>query len=798
MIDRGAEEGAGSFSWNSLLWVGLGLGAAALVAGYDFEVFHHLVEMFGIGIACTIFAVAWNTRRYGEGPFLSLLALSFLAVALIDTLHLVIYARSSGPASLNLAQQLEQFRDLGSGFSLLLAGLWGYRRFSSPLLPAAYGLLLLALLASLLAGGIWPDFYRGAQELTDQGAMGQGIASLVLAVAALVCWRRRVALDPEVRPLLLGAALAGLVAEQLTLISLLRQDLRDLGGHLFWMLSFYLVYRALVQVGVARPHAMALRAIRLRQEQLEVEAALDAVLLEQTEGVLRESGMQHRQELRAAERRFRDLFDTVKLAGVLLDLEGRITYCNGYLLGLLGRTLDQVLGQDWCEVCVPLEHRTEVHQIFTEILFEGDQELYTHYESEIETATGQRLCIAWNNTLLRDEYNQVYSIASLGANTTAQRQAEGAQRQREEQYRIVADNTYDWEFWLSPEGRFRYCSPSCERLTGYPAAEFMAAPELLAEIVHPEDREAFALHRMAHCEVSEQEFRILRRDGEVRWISHVCQPVYDRTGEYLGTRGSNRDISARREAEEALVQSARLISLGEMAAGIAHELNQPLTVVATLAEGLQIRLEQGLEVPRQRYLQWSEETLGQVERMRRIIDHLRDFSRKRLALPSEVVDLNQVVVSALGMSQAQLKAHGIEVHQELDAALPSVLGDPYQLEQVLVNLTINARDALDQRERAFGGSVPPDWEKVLAVRTCRPPDQPDWVVVEVEDCGVGISEEDQRRLFQPFFTTKEPGVGTGLGLSISYTIIRDHRGRLECHSRLGEGAVFQLWLPVCG
>ncbi|MCC7263988.1 MAG: PAS domain S-box protein [Candidatus Latescibacteria bacterium] len=1175
MNKRGGQAGTGVFSWQWLLWGGLWLGLSLLLADYSFELFHNAVELLGTVLAGSVFVLAWNVRRYAGGHYLVLLGFSCLSVGGLDATHLLAYGRG---ADSGLALGLGELRDLTAGLTLLIAALWGHPRLASPLLPLVYGAALLGL-AALLYQGALPTPFPGMAQGGEQVISGEVFSSLLLLLAGVVCWRRRASLDRQVWPLLLAAIAAGLVAEQLSILAALRRDPSALGAHQVWLLSFYLIYRALVRVGVERPHAVALRYLQAQQEELEgekeeleqrlaeqlqlnqlaIEQAGDAVFwitpdgrfFDANEAACRNLGYTreellalsvmeldtdtdeqgwraHWQELKArgsvllvskhlakdgrvltveitanhieldgreyncafvrditarrqaeaallaAERRFRDLLDNVKLAGVLLDLEGRVIYCNDYLLELLGCSRKQALGQDWFELCVPLEQRAEVRRVFTEIVFEGDPEIYRHYEHEVEGAKGQRQLIAWNNTLLRDEQGEIYSVASLGADITSQRQAEAERRrteallralvdhspaaiflkdregryvlanrpfyqiigrpseevlgktaadlfsehiaqpleehdqrvlreggtfrgeevvhggdeervflavkfpvtdpqgrisglggistditeqkhteellrrlqalllnserlatmgswewdfrtqnfnwspemyrqyqmapqeaphpnldlvietihpedrarvsqtfervqqvgcfgpveyrlvlsdgqvrhfrsegelvcdargeplklvgfaqditrqkatelalaQSEAKYRIVADNTYDWEFWLSPEGRFRYCSPSCERLTGYTAAEFTADPDLLASIVHPEDREGFALHHPVRRGVGEMEFRLVARDGQVRWVSHISEPVYDGDGEYLGIRGSNRDITARRQAEEALLQSARLISLGEMAAGIAHELNQPLTVVATLAEGLQIRLEQGMAVPQERQLKWSEEVLAQVERMRRIIDHLRDFSRKRLELPSEVVDLNRVVGSALGLSLAQLKTHGIELRQELAAELPPVLGDPYRLEQVLINLIGNARDALDQRERELGDYPPPDWQKALWVRTRLVEarrDQlevtveesaglrsaewsnqagQDWVVVEVEDCGLGISEENQRRLFQPFFTTKEPGVGTGLGLSISYTIMRDHRGRLECRSQLGEGAVFEMWLPV--
>ncbi len=149
----------------------------------------------------------------------------------------------------------------------------------------------------------------------------------------------------------------------------------------------------------------------------------------------------------------------------------------------------------------------------------------------------------------------------LCAVVSERRQTEEALKKNEAKYRIVADNTYDWEFWLSPEERFIYLSPSCEKITGYSPREFEKDSGLLQHIIHPEDKEIFNQHRHSVCMIhapAETEFRIIRRDGHSRWIHHVCQPVFDEDGRFLGTRGSNRDVTDNKlkESENIMLSSA--------------------------------------------------------------------------------------------------------------------------------------------------------------------------------------------------------------------------------------------------
>jgi len=247
-----------------------------------------------------------------------------------------------------------------------------------------------------------------------------------------------------------------------------------------------------------------------------------------------------------------------------------------------------------------------------------------------------------------------------------------------------------------------------------------------------------------------------------------------------------------RRAEEALLRSSRLIALGEMAAGMAHELNQPLTVISTMAEGVEIRRQAGIDMEPEHVEMWSREILAAVERMRRLVTHLRTFSRDHSQEPRQSLSLNTVVEGAQSMTQTQLRSRGIHVKVDLDQELPPALGDRYGLEQVVINLLHNARDAVEARGRQLSGQSGAGLQMQIEVVTRSQDLGP---VLEVRDNGAGMDEATQERVFEPFFTTKGPGEGTGLGLSIAHGIVRAHGGILECDSVLGRGATFRVKLP---
>jgi C4-dicarboxylate-specific signal transduction histidine kinase len=240
-----------------------------------------------------------------------------------------------------------------------------------------------------------------------------------------------------------------------------------------------------------------------------------------------------------------------------------------------------------------------------------------------------------------------------------------------------------------------------------------------------------------------------------------------------------------RDAELRMIHVDRLSALGTMAAGIAHEINQPLNTIQVISSGLLFNREQGRPLREER-LQESLETISrQVRRMSEIVEGIRRFTRREIPAQMESVDLNEVVRAALRMLGAQLSVHGIEVRTGLQEPLPRVRASFNLLEQVFVNLVNNARDAMD--------GCDPGKPRVLRVETRG---EAGSVALEVADTGPGLSKAARENLFVPYFTTKEPGQGTGLGLAISLTIAKDYGGTLETRNPESGGAAFTLRLPA--
>jgi C4-dicarboxylate-specific signal transduction histidine kinase len=266
-----------------------------------------------------------------------------------------------------------------------------------------------------------------------------------------------------------------------------------------------------------------------------------------------------------------------------------------------------------------------------------------------------------------------------------------------------------------------------------------------------------------------------------------------------------QDADRHRQAEELLeqqrlraMQSERLRSLGEMAAGVVHELVQPLNSISTTTEDLYLRLLEGREVDRGDLQEMIQDEIAVIGRMMEIIEDLRRFSRDSAGEPHVPVSVTEAVRASLQMVGKHLSGTGLEVEVELAEDLPRVLGQQRQLQQVVLNLLTNARDAVAERQQAArAGALPPDsgWRPRITIRTAMEQESAE-VLLEVQDTGSGIPIDVLPRIFEPFFTTKDAERGTGLGLSITRSIVQDHGGDISGANLAEGGAVFRVRLPA--
>jgi signal transduction histidine kinase/BarA-like signal transduction histidine kinase len=308
-----------------------------------------------------------------------------------------------------------------------------------------------------------------------------------------------------------------------------------------------------------------------------------------------------------------------------------------------------------------------------------------------------------------------------------------------------------------------------------------------SRFVDPQARGGFIDRLTAQGEVTDHLLRLRRMDNSQVWVevtAHAAPAAADRS---VRIDALVRDVSERKKLEDQtrdlygqLLQAEKLAALGQTISGVAHELNNPLATILTWAE----RLSQGtVDEKTKRGL---DTILSESERAAKIVRSLLTFARKRQSTRS-MVDLNNVVRETLALRSYEQRITNILVVDELSAGLPKVFADAHQVQQVLLNLIINAEQAMLS---AHGRGT-------LLVRSSYDVER-ESIVLEINDDGPGIASDVQPKIFDPFFTTKEVGKGTGLGLTVAYAIVQEHGGRIRLGSHAGAGASFYVELPVSG
>lgn len=335
--------------------------------------------------------------------------------------------------------------------------------------------------------------------------------------------------------------------------------------------------------------------------------------------------------------------------------------------------------------------------------------------------------------------------------------------------------TYTNLVW--PVAETVWMSPQVERLTGYRLDEWVGRPGFFESILHPDDRvSVLAEARQARLErrALSQDYRLLGRDGRVIWIHDESVPILDETGEPELIQGYFVDITPRVKLEEQLLHAQKTEALGRLAGEIAHDFNNHLTAIRGYADFLEQAVDP--DTDEQRY---AREIIQATEWATQLTRRLLAFGRREPIEPREVA-IHRIVLELAPML-ARVAGESVEVDFDLQAT-PPVYADPGQLEQVVVNLVANARDAMPDGGR-------------LTIATTAVAGQ---ALLRVEDDGVGMDESIKAHVFEPFFTTKDRDCGSGLGLAIVDSVVRQWGGTICVESEPGKGTRFLISLPLSG
>jgi PAS domain S-box-containing protein len=473
-----------------------------------------------------------------------------------------------------------------------------------------------------------------------------------------------------------------------------------------------------------------------------------------------------------------------------IDAQGNVNEWNQQAEKITGFTKQEAMGKDFVDNFITDDYKLSVGNVLAKAL-QGDET--TNYEFPLFTQSGDRVDVLLNSTTRRDDSGQIVGVVGEGQLITELNKVRTEQANIANELTQFVDTANAPIFGIDEQGNVNEWNQQAEKITGFTKQEVIGR-DLVDNFITDDYKLSVGevlSKALQGDETANYEFPLFNRSGDRVDVLLNSTTRRDALGQIVGVVGVGQDITElnkvraeqeneRKEAADQIIHASKLATLGEMSTSVAHELNQPLSVIRMAAGNIRRKLSKGIIDP-----QYLNDKLLRIEeqtaRAAAIIVHMRMFGREATELP-ESIDPRAVVVNALDLVAEQLRLAGIEVVTVLAEDCGDVVGHVIQLEQVILNLLTNARDAIDESEnrpkitlRVFEG------DKV--------------VCITIQDTGGGIASDVLDRIFEPFYTSKDMGKGTGLGLSVSYGIVRDMKGTIIAEN-IDDGARFTITLPM--
>jgi PAS domain S-box-containing protein len=466
----------------------------------------------------------------------------------------------------------------------------------------------------------------------------------------------------------------------------------------------------------------------------------------------------------------------------VLNADGKHTYVNDAFARMMGRANpESIVGEDWQGIYDPSDVQSFEKEIREGLQRDGKWS----GAMSLHRPDGSELPVEMTIAALPDQ-----GVVCIGRDMSARRDAEKARDQAEAKYRMLVEQVAAISYIaeLGIDGQWLYVSPQIETIFGFTADEWLSGSRRWIQHIHPEDHPVVEAAEEAsrRGERFQAEYRIVRKDGRTIWVSDTAVVVAGNNAHPL-MEGIIVDITERKHLETQLQQARRMEAIGRLAGGIAHDFNNLLTIIKGYTE---LALKRP-KIPPEAHAD-VERIEDAADRASSLVRQLLAFSRRQVMQP-KVIDLNSIVVG-LDKLLRRLMDEDIEMQTMPSSNLGTIKADPGQIEQVIMNLVVNARDAMPKGGRLIVETANVELDEAYASEhvTVRPGR---YVLLAVSDTGLGMSTDTVAHIFEPFYTTKESGRGTGLGLSTVYGIVKQSGGYIWVYSEAGKGSSFKVYLP---
>ncbi len=487
--------------------------------------------------------------------------------------------------------------------------------------------------------------------------------------------------------------------------------------------------------------------------------------------------------LRVSEKNYRELVDNALLGIYKTNLKGDLLYANQALAAMLEFDSPEEMASEG--ILARYNNLKDREALFKALKKTGTVD---SFEVELLTKTKTIKNMLLSGTLEGDV------LSGIILDITNRKKAEKALKESEERHKKFVNSVTDYIYTVKIESGRTVAtshSPGCLAVTGYAPEEYASNPHLWHQMVHEEDRNSVTEQTakiLSGEAVPPFIHRIIHKDASVRWVKNTPVLRYDENENLIAYDGLVSDITELKKLEDQLRHIQKMEAIGTFAGGIAHDFNNILTAVIGYAHILQMKMKEDDPLRHN-----AEQILTSAERAASLTQSLLAFSRKQIINLTRI-NLNDTVLRVEKLL-LRLIGEDIELRTILIDKGVSIMADPVQIEQVLINLATNARHAMP-----VGGilTIETDIVKLTSefIKAHRYGVSGTYALISVTDTGQGMDEKTKERIFDPFFTTKEPGKGTGLGLAIVYGIIKQHNGYINVYSEIGKGTTFKLYFPL--
>ena len=849
---------------------------------YNYLLFHSLAEIFSIVVAWTIFVLVWNSRRIMDNNYLLFIGIAYLFIGGLDLVHTLGYRGMEifHGYGADLPTQLWIASRYMESLSLLIAPLFLTRRLKADLVLMIYALVTALVLGSVFYWHIFPTCFVEGIGLTPFKKLSEYIISIILLGAITFLFQKRKEFDEKVFRLLVAAMVLTIGAELAFTFYISAYGFSNLVGHYFKIISFYFIYKAIIETGLKKPYNLLFRSLKQNEEALKrsrgkyktlfsnAQIALfrtgisDGKLIEINQRYANMAGYSNVEDCMAefnaadswADSNARDEFvEILEKEGAVKDYETEIIRRDGTRLwrmfsatifpehGFLEGSIVDISDRKQAERELgesEEKHRALIENLSDAILILNKDGLNVwnspavrQYGLEPEDAIGRpfdefihpddigKSRKSWEemianpgkvftvehrasgtpenpDTWIYQHNKLVYlpdvpgikGVVCVCRNETEQKLSEIALRGSEEKYRNILESIEEGYYEVDLAGKFTFVNDAMCKIRGYTREELigMNNRQYMTEETAKMVFKAFSNVYTTGNPTKSLEWETVRKDGTKRFVETSTFLLKDSKDVPIGFRGIDRDVSEKNRLETQLQKAQRMESIGTLAGGIAHNFNNLLMGIQGNASILFLDIDSSH--PRHKNLKNIEKLIDNGAKLTaQLIGYAREG--KYEVKPTSLNQLVKDTSDTFGMTQKK-----ITVHQELSEDLHGIEADQGQIEQILLNLYVNAVEAMPGGGNLFLKTMNVTDKDMSGKLYKATPGN--YVLLTVRDTGIGMDKETRERIFEPFFTTKGLASGTGLGLASTYGIVKGHGGYVDVDSEKGKGTTFSIYLPA--